>query len=101
MKVGIVGGGQLGRMLAIAGLPLGMRFRFLEPSADCPAAALGEVITAPSLARSDALQLAVLLSASSMHPVSRAITAAAGQIAKHRAKLRAADIDPQVMRIGD
>ena len=47
MKVGIVGGGQLGRMLAIAGLPLGMRFRFLEPSADCPAAALGEVITAP------------------------------------------------------
>lgn len=47
MKVGIVGGGQLGRMLAIAGVPLGMRFRFLEPSADCPAAALGEVITAP------------------------------------------------------
>jgi 5-(carboxyamino)imidazole ribonucleotide synthase len=47
MKVGIVGGGQLGRMLAMAGLPLGMRFRFLEPSADCPAAALGEVITAP------------------------------------------------------
>ena len=47
MKVGIVGGGQLGRMLALAGVPLGMRFRFLEPSADCPAAALGEVVTAP------------------------------------------------------
>ncbi|NDG64763.1 MAG: 5-(carboxyamino)imidazole ribonucleotide synthase, partial [Planctomycetes bacterium] len=42
-----MGGGQLGRMLGLAGLPLGFQFRFLEPSADCPAARLGEVIRAP------------------------------------------------------
>lgn len=44
VSVGILGGGQLGRMLALAGIPMGLRFRFLERSADCPAAKLGEVI---------------------------------------------------------
>lgn len=42
--IGVLGGGQLGRMLALAGIPLGMRFRFLETEADCPAAGVGEVI---------------------------------------------------------
>ncbi|MEM9172569.1 MAG: 5-(carboxyamino)imidazole ribonucleotide synthase [Pseudomonadota bacterium] len=31
MKVGIIGGGQLGRMLALSGAPLGMQFTFLDP----------------------------------------------------------------------
>lgn len=35
--VGIVGGGQLGRMLALAGYPLGLEFLFLDKSADSPA----------------------------------------------------------------
>ena len=30
--IGILGGGQLGRMLALAGIPLGLRFRVLEPA---------------------------------------------------------------------
>ncbi len=47
MKIGVVGGGQLGRMLGLAGIPLGFQFRFFEPSSDCPAAALGEIIRAP------------------------------------------------------
>jgi 5-(carboxyamino)imidazole ribonucleotide synthase len=34
MIVGIVGGGQLGRMLALAGLPLGLRFRVLDPATE-------------------------------------------------------------------
>ncbi|HEX4592222.1 MAG TPA: 5-(carboxyamino)imidazole ribonucleotide synthase, partial [Gemmataceae bacterium] len=34
MIVGIVGGGQLGRMLALAGIPLGLRFRVLDPVAE-------------------------------------------------------------------
>ncbi len=46
MKVGVVGGGQLGRMLGLAGLPLGFQFRFLEPSNDAPSAHLGEIIRA-------------------------------------------------------
>jgi 5-(carboxyamino)imidazole ribonucleotide synthase len=40
MMVGIVGGGQLGRMLALAGIPLGLRFRVLDPA---PAAATDPV----------------------------------------------------------
>ncbi len=47
MKIGVVGGGQLGRMLGLAGLPLGFQFRFLEPATDCPAARIGETIRAP------------------------------------------------------
>jgi 5-(carboxyamino)imidazole ribonucleotide synthase len=40
--VGVLGGGQLGRMLALAGYPLGLRFRFLEPSPDAPVSNLAE-----------------------------------------------------------
>ena len=36
--IGIVGGGQLGRMLALAGYPLGLDFLFLDRSGDTPAA---------------------------------------------------------------
>jgi len=32
MNIGILGGGQLGRMLALAGYPLGLRFRFFDPT---------------------------------------------------------------------
>lgn len=38
--IGIVGGGQLGRMLAMAAARLGYRTVVLEPQADCPAAQL-------------------------------------------------------------
>lgn len=34
MNVGIVGGGQLARMLALAGYPLGLRFQILDPATD-------------------------------------------------------------------
>lgn len=44
MMIGILGGGQLARMLALAGLPLGVRFRFLDPSPDAPASDAGELI---------------------------------------------------------
>lgn len=42
--VGIFGGGQLGRMLAQAALPLGVNCTFFEAGTDCPSAALGPVI---------------------------------------------------------
>ncbi len=44
MKIGVVGGGQLGRMLALAGIPMGHSFRFLDPDPRCPAAEVGEVV---------------------------------------------------------
>ncbi|OYV19162.1 MAG: purK, partial [Methylococcaceae bacterium NSP1-1] len=34
MKVGVLGAGQLARMIALAGYPLGVDFIFLDPSAD-------------------------------------------------------------------
>lgn len=45
-KIGVVGGGQLGRMLGLAGIPLGMEFRFWDPAATPPAAAVGEMFHA-------------------------------------------------------
>jgi 5-(carboxyamino)imidazole ribonucleotide synthase len=41
-RVGVLGGGQLGRMLALAGYPLGLRFRFLDPDPDAPAGQIAE-----------------------------------------------------------
>ena len=35
--IGILGGGQLGKMLFEAGSPLNLKYVFLEKSADCPA----------------------------------------------------------------
>ncbi len=40
-RLGIFGGGQLGRMLAMAALPLDVRCSFYEPAAAAPAAVLG------------------------------------------------------------
>ena len=42
MIVGVLGAGQLARMIALAGYPLGVDFIFLDPSADACANNLGE-----------------------------------------------------------
>lgn len=42
MIVGVLGAGQLARMIALAGYPLGVDFIFLDPSADACANSLGE-----------------------------------------------------------
>jgi 5-(carboxyamino)imidazole ribonucleotide synthase len=59
--VGIVGAGQLGRMLALAGLPLGVRCSFLDRSADAPGAAIAPILVGPL---EDAALLAELASQS-------------------------------------
>lgn len=46
MKIGILGAGQLGRMLALAGYPLNLDFVFLDPATEACAAPLGEHIHA-------------------------------------------------------
>ena len=43
MKIGIFGGGQLGRMMALAGYPFNLRFSFYEAAQDCPSAPLGQL----------------------------------------------------------
>lgn len=43
MIIGMVGGGQLGQMLAHAGMALGHSFRFLVPEGECCVESLGQV----------------------------------------------------------
>jgi 5-(carboxyamino)imidazole ribonucleotide synthase len=40
--IGILGGGQLGRMLGLAGRAMGYRIAVLDPDPDCPAAAVAD-----------------------------------------------------------
>ncbi len=56
MKIGILGGGQLARMLALAGYPLGFEFVVLCPAADACAAPMSEHLCA-GFDDSEALQL--------------------------------------------
>ncbi len=42
--VTVLGGGQLGRMLGLAGVPLGVTFRFLDPSAEAGAGTIGSLV---------------------------------------------------------
>ena len=46
--IGIVGGGQLGRMLAMTARRMGYRIAILDPEADCPAGPVADLaLTAP------------------------------------------------------
>ncbi|TIQ29402.1 MAG: 5-(carboxyamino)imidazole ribonucleotide synthase [Mesorhizobium sp.] len=62
--IGIIGGGQLGRMLAMAAARLGYRTIVLEPQADCPAAQVAnrQIVAAYD----DAAALAELAAASAV-----------------------------------
>ena len=42
--IGILGGGQLGRMLALAAKPMGYRVAILDPSPSCPASSVADVV---------------------------------------------------------
>ncbi len=46
MRVGVLGGGQLGRMLALSGYQLGVEFRFFDPSSGAPVGQIGELVAA-------------------------------------------------------
>jgi len=46
VHIGVLGAGQLGRMLALAGYPLGHRFTFLDPTPEGPASQLAPQIVA-------------------------------------------------------
>src|SRR5207248_9375621 len=48
VTLGILGGGQLGYMLTLAGYPLGLHFRFLAPSPEAPVGRIAHRVTADS-----------------------------------------------------
>ncbi len=103
MTVGIVGAGQLGRMMALAGYTLGTDFLFLDRSADTPGGQVapilcGELTDAKLLAelakKSDVLTfdwenvpvsaLQPLASTTKIYPPLRALAAAQDRIAEKR-----------------
>ena len=45
--IGIIGGGQLGQMMAISAIYMGHKVITLDPAADCPASRVSELIVAP------------------------------------------------------
>lgn len=45
--IGIIGGGQLGQMMAISAIYMGHKVITLDPAADCPSSRVSEVIVAP------------------------------------------------------
>ncbi|MEX2122574.1 MAG: 5-(carboxyamino)imidazole ribonucleotide synthase [Woeseia sp.] len=47
MRVGIIGAGQLGRMLGHAGKPLDLEFAFVDPADNPPARVVGQVLSKP------------------------------------------------------
>jgi len=53
--IGILGGGQLGRMLALAGLRLGLKTHIYNTSADCPAASAAAQLTVGEFEDTDAV----------------------------------------------
>lgn len=58
MTVGILGGGQLARMMALAGHALGIRTLVLATEAECPAAGVTDVLVGDYLHRGDLERLA-------------------------------------------
>ena len=50
-RIGILGGGQLGRMLAMAAARMGMRTHVYEPAPDAPAAQVANALTTGALRR--------------------------------------------------
>ena len=45
--IGIIGGGQLGQMMAISAIYMGYKVITLDPTVDCPSSRVSEVIVAP------------------------------------------------------
>jgi 5-(carboxyamino)imidazole ribonucleotide synthase len=45
MHIGIIGAGQLGRMMALSGIPLGMRFTMYDRSRHAPGSAVAPIMT--------------------------------------------------------
>lgn len=56
VDIGIVGGGQLGRMLILEGHRVGVRFSVLDPSDQCPAAVMAHSLIQASFSEGKALE---------------------------------------------
>jgi 5-(carboxyamino)imidazole ribonucleotide synthase len=80
--IGIIGGGQLGRMLAMAAARLGYRTAILEPQADCPAAQVANQQIVAAYDDPKALAELTSLSAVVTYEFENVPVAAASQLAR-------------------
>ncbi|ESZ39818.1 5-(carboxyamino)imidazole ribonucleotide synthase [Mesorhizobium sp. L2C066B000] len=80
-SIGIIGGGQLGRMLAVAAARLGYRTIILEPQADCPAAQVANRQITAAYDDADALAELAAVSAVVTYEFENVPVAAAGALA--------------------
>ncbi|MFM8303648.1 MAG: 5-(carboxyamino)imidazole ribonucleotide synthase [Actinomycetota bacterium] len=84
--VAVLGGGQLGRMLGLAAIPLGVRCRFLDPVAGAPAEAVGPLLVG-GLGDTDAL-LAVAADADAVTYEWEGVPAAGARMLAERVTVR-------------
>ncbi len=98
MTIGIVGAGQLGRMMALAGYPLGLDFLFLDPAAGSPA---GQVAPQLQQAFTDPQALQQLAAASQVLTIDweNVSVPALKALAKGKGKGRGTRICPPVTAI--
>jgi 5-(carboxyamino)imidazole ribonucleotide synthase len=93
--IGIIGGGQLGRMLASAARAMGYRIAIVDPDPDCPAASVAdEVIVGGYDDEAAAVRLAEASSVVTyeLEHVAAAVGRAAAQIRPLRPSIRALEI---------
>ncbi|MFB6161731.1 MAG: 5-(carboxyamino)imidazole ribonucleotide synthase [Haloferacaceae archaeon] len=116
--LGVVGGGQLGRMLAEAAAPLGVEVVVLDPTPDCPASAVCEQVVgafddpdavADLAARADALTYEIELAAPDLladvdapvHPRPDALRTTGDKLVEKRAAAEAGVPTPPFRRVDD
>ncbi len=87
MTVGIVGAGQLGRMLALAGYPLGLDFLCLDPAADAPAGAVAPLLRGAFDDRRLLARLARACEVMTFDWENVSVSALAGVARAHRARI--------------
>jgi 5-(carboxyamino)imidazole ribonucleotide synthase len=74
-RIGILGGGQLARMMGLAGIPLGIEFLILDPGADACASIAGELLQAGFGDEDAARELQALEELCPLYPASNALGA--------------------------
>jgi 5-(carboxyamino)imidazole ribonucleotide synthase len=82
VAIGVLGAGQLGRMLALAGYPLGLEFAFYDKPVNAPAAHLGQYFS--SCQQGDALAQFLAVAGVVTYETENVPLSLAEQIAKHK-----------------
>ena len=92
-RIGILGGGQLGKMLCLAAAPWDLKTFVLDASPDCPAAQVCTGFTAGDFNRYDDVLTVLTRSAEDPAKIDLERAAKAAARARERMRLQASDVD--------